>query len=82
MPVAVDAVDARPVALVLEAVELLHVASAGRNETALAGKALRLIQDAALLGIADRDLAGATTFAPTGLEEQGVAAIRPRPAGS
>ena len=68
MTVAVRAVDTRAVALVLETAQLLHIAAVGRNQTALAGKALRLIQDAALLGTADRDLAGATAFALTGLD--------------
>ena len=66
--VAMDAVDAGLIALVLEAAQLLHVAPVGRNQTALAGKALRLIQDAALLGVADRDLARATALGPAVLE--------------
>ena len=47
MAVAVHAMDAGAIALVLEAVQLLHVTPLGRNQTALAGKALRLIEDLA-----------------------------------
>ena len=77
MAVAVHPVDARPVALALEPVELLHVGPVGRYETTPAGKFLHFIQDAALLIIADRDRAGATAFGPAVFQHQGVTAVRP-----
>jgi hypothetical protein len=54
---AVDAVRAGRRALILEAAELLDVASLGRDEAAPAGQCLGLVEDLALLRVADRDLA-------------------------
>ena len=82
MAVAMHAVDAGLIALVLETAQLLHVAPVGRNETAPAGKFLHLIQDLALLAIADRDFAGATAFGPAVLEHQPCRRGPPTPAGS
>ena len=57
MAMAVDAVRAGRRALILEAAQLLDVAALSRDEAAPAGKRLGLVEDVALLRVADRNLA-------------------------
>lgn len=74
---AVDAVRAGRRALILEAAQLLDVASLGRDEAAPAGQCLGLVEDLALLRVADRDLARPPTLGPGVLERQPVATVGP-----
>jgi hypothetical protein len=75
---AVDAVRAGRRALILEAAQLLDVASLGRDEAAPAGQCPGLVEDLAPFRIADRDLARSPTLGPRVLERQLVATVGSR----